>query len=138
MEALLAHRSAQLLRAGLGVVFCVMLNNGRSAKCAGAKSIADFVGQDIQTVTTVLSFLGFIGEQFQLVWSAMMQIGREPIRGEAQARLVSETAQSKNYVQDYMNGIGDSLLQQVRDYVDRRETKTRDEIAAKDQGHGAA
>lgn len=53
---------------------------------------------------------------------AMMQVGREQIRGDAQARMVAETAQSRSHVQDYMNGIGDSLLNQVRAYVDGRET----------------
>ena len=61
---------------------------------------------------------------------AMMQVGREQIRGDAQDRLISETAQSQGesraHVQDYLNGIGDSLLEQVRDYVDRRETETDD------------
>lgn len=52
---------------------------------------------------------------------AMMQVGREQIRGDAQARMVQETAQSRSHVQDYMNGIGDSLLEQVRTYVDKRE-----------------
>jgi ATP-dependent Lhr-like helicase len=49
---------------------------------------------------------------------AMMQVGRETIRGDAEARLVAEAG----HVQDYMNGLGDSLLSQVRDYVDGRET----------------
>ncbi|MEL6687925.1 MAG: ligase-associated DNA damage response DEXH box helicase [Pseudomonadota bacterium] len=56
---------------------------------------------------------------------AMMQIGREFIRGDAQARLVSETAQSQTHVQDYMNGIGDSLLEQVRAYVDEQDRETK-------------
>ena len=53
----------------------------------------------------------------------MMQIGRERVRGEAEQRMVAQVGQDRaGHVQDYMNGIGDSLLEQVRDYVDRRET----------------
>lgn len=80
---------------------------------------------------------------------AMMQVGREQIRGDAQDRLISEAARSQtlsgadtqNHVQDYMNGIGDSLLEQVRDYVDRRETDETDgpaRPAAGGQDRGAA
>ena len=80
---------------------------------------------------------------------AMMQVGREQIRGDAQDRLISEAAQSQtlsgattqSHVQDYMNGIGDSLLEQVRDYVDRRETDETDgpaRPAARGQDRGAA
>ncbi|MEM7728548.1 MAG: ligase-associated DNA damage response DEXH box helicase [Pseudomonadota bacterium] len=57
---------------------------------------------------------------------AMMQVGREQIRGDAQARMVAETARTRTHVQDYMDGIGDSLLNQVRAYVDGRGIETED------------
>jgi len=59
---------------------------------------------------------------------AMMQIGRERVRGEAEQRMIAQTG----HVQDYMNGIGDSLLEQVRDYVDRRETDEDGAVRAPD------
>lgn len=52
---------------------------------------------------------------------AMMQVGKERVRGEAEQRMVAQAG----HVQDYMNGVGDSLLAQVREYVDTRDrTKT--------------
>ena len=42
---------------------------------------------------------------------ALMQVGREQIRGEAEQRMVAEAA---------LQGLGESLLDQVQDYVDTR------------------
>jgi hypothetical protein len=50
----------------------------------------------------------------------MMQVGREQIRGDARDRMVAEAG----HVQDYMNGLGDSLLNQVKEYVDQRDATT--------------
>ncbi|GHA95167.1 DNA ligase-associated DEXH box helicase [Algimonas arctica] len=54
---------------------------------------------------------------------AMMQIGKERVLGEAEQRMISQVGQaSAGSLQDYMNGVGHSLLEQVKDYVDRRDT----------------
>nr|WP_284371838.1 ligase-associated DNA damage response DEXH box helicase [Algimonas porphyrae] len=70
---------------------------------------------------------------------AMMQVGKERIRGEAQDRLMAEAS----HVQDYMNGVGDSLLDQVRDYVDRAAKQepdggARTPATPTTPGHGTA
>jgi len=52
---------------------------------------------------------------------AMMQVGKERVRGDAEQRMIAQVG----HIQDYMNGVGDSLLEQVKDYVDRRGTAER-------------
>ncbi|MGB6228839.1 MAG: ligase-associated DNA damage response DEXH box helicase [Litorimonas sp.] len=51
---------------------------------------------------------------------AMMQVGREQIRGDARDRMVAQAAAESSHVRDYMEGLGDSLLNQVKAYVDER------------------
>lgn len=60
---------------------------------------------------------------------AMMQVGKERVRGDAEQRLIAQAG----HVQDYMNGVGDNLLKQVKDYVD-----TRDRTGAPTGDHAAA
>jgi ATP-dependent Lhr-like helicase len=48
---------------------------------------------------------------------AMMQVGKERVRGDAEQRLIAQAG----HLQDYMNGVGDNLLEQVKVYVDTRD-----------------
>lgn len=65
---------------------------------------------------------------------AMMQVGKERVRGEAEQRMVAQAG----HVQDYMNGVGDSLLAQVRDYVDTRDTDANAASISGPETHGTA
>jgi ATP-dependent Lhr-like helicase len=57
---------------------------------------------------------------------AMMQVGKERVRGDAEQRLIAQAG----HLQDYMNGVGENLLEQVKDYVDTRDS-ARDKSEAR-------